>query len=127
MPLGTQIGLDITDAGRLSLGGTMGPEIGRIEGRLLSKDSAEYVLAVSLIHLLRGGEQVWSGERIRIKTEHVAHVSQRTLSKGRTAAMALATLGVVVIIARQSLVGSLFLDSGRPPADTAQTTRIPHF
>ena len=60
LPLGTVVSLSINDAGRAVLSGTMGPEISDIEGRLVQKDSAEYVLAVSLVKLMRGGEQVWS-------------------------------------------------------------------
>ncbi len=125
LPLGTQVGIDITDAGRVALGGSMGPEIIQVEGRLISRDSAEVVLAVSMIHLLRGGEQVWAGERVRLKTEYVASIKQRTLSKGRTAAMVVASVGVVALIVRSSIIGSLFGDEGRLPVDTIQTSRIP--
>ena len=127
LPLGTQVGIDITDAGRVALGGSMGPEIAQIEGRLVGRDSAEYVLAVSMVHLLRGGEQIWTGERIRIKTEHVSGIKERKLSKGRTIAMAAVSIGVVAFFIRQSLNGSLFGDEGRPPIDTFQSTRIPRY
>lgn len=125
LPLGTEVGIDITDAGRVALGGSMGPEIAQIEGRLVSRDSAEYVLAVSMVHLLRGGEQVWTGERVRIKSEYVSSVKERKLSKGRTAAMAVASVAVIAAIIRASLVGSVFGEPGKPPLDTFQATRIP--
>jgi hypothetical protein len=125
LPLGTQVGLDITDAGRVALGGSMGPEIAQIEGRLIGRDSNEYVLSVSMVHLLRGGEQIWTGERIRVRTEHVAMVRERKLSKGRTAAMAAVSIGVIAAIVRQSVTGSLFGDDGKLPLDTFQATRIP--
>src|SRR6187401_2195337 len=48
---GKIIGLDINDAGRVALSGSMGPEIGQIEGRLVSRDSAEYVVGVTTLHL----------------------------------------------------------------------------
>lgn len=127
LPLGTQIGVSITDAGRVALGGSMGPEISLIEGRLVSRDSAGYVLAVSMVHFLRGGEQVWTGERIRIKTEHVGQVSERKLSKGRTAAFTAVGVGILAVIVRQSIVGSLFGDDGVSPVDTLQAIRIPRF
>ena len=127
LPLGMQVGLDINDAGRLALGGSMGPEISLIEGRLVSKENDEYVVAVSAIHMLRGGQQVWTGERVRVNTQHVSGIRERKLSKGRTAAMTAATVGVVAMIVRASIVGSLFGDDGRLPPDTGQTTRIPRF
>jgi len=127
LPLGTEIGLDINDAGRVALGGSMGPEIRQVEGRLVSRDSAEYVVAVSMVHLLRDGEQVWTGERIRIKTEFVSGVREKKLSKGRTAVAVGASLAIVSLIVRQSLAGSLFGDDGKLPPDTFQATRIPRF
>ncbi len=127
LPLGTEVGIDITDAGRVALGGSMGPEIAQIEGRLVSRDSAEYVLAVSMVHLLRGGEQVWTGERVRIKSEYVSSVKERKLSKGRTAAMAAASAAVIAMIIRSSLIGSVFGDDSKPPIDTFQATRIPRY
>jgi len=125
LPLGTQVGLDINDAGRAVLGGSMGPEISLIEGRLVARDSVGYTLSVSQVHLFRGGEQVWSGERVVVKSEYVSSLRERKLSRGRTAAMVAASVGVVALIVRQSIVGSLFGDDGRLPPDSAQTIRIP--
>ena len=127
LPLGAEVGLDINDAGRVALGGAVGPEIRLVEGRLVGRDSAEYVVAVSMIHLLRGGEQVWTGERVRIKTEHVSAIREKKFSKGRTAIAAGASLAVLAFIVRQSLVGSLFGDDGKLPPDTFQATRIPRY
>ena len=55
--LGREIAMDMNDAGRLAVGTSMGQEIAQVEGRLVSKDSGEYTVAVSMVHLLRGGEQ----------------------------------------------------------------------
>lgn len=125
LPLGAQVGVAITDAGRVALGGTMGPEISLIEGRLVQKDSSEYVVAVSMIHLLRGGNQVWTGERVRIKSEHVVSVKERKLSRGRTAIAVGVSVAVAAWFIRQSIDGSLFGDDGKLPVETLQTTRIP--
>ena len=77
----------LTDAGRTALGGSMGPEIIQIEGKLLSTDNSEYVVGVSLVRLLRGGEQVWRGETVRIKTEYVSSLYERRLSASRSLAL----------------------------------------
>ena len=127
LPVGTQIGIAVNDAGRVALGGSMGPEVSALEGRLVSKDSSEYVVAVSLVRLLRGGEQVWSGERIRLRTEHIIAVSERKLSRGRTAAMVGVSVGALISIARSSLLGSIGGDDGRLPPDSGQTMRIPRY
>ena len=127
LPLGSQVALVINDAGRASLGGQMGPEISEIQGRLLQRDSAEFVLAVSQIALVRGGEQVWSGERIRIKTEFVTGVSERRFSRGKTAVISAAAVGLVAIIFSQGILGSIAGDDGKVPVDTVKTIRYPRF
>ena len=82
---GTVIGLDINDAGRVALGGSMGPEISQVEGRLLQADNTEYVVGVTALHLLQGGEQVWHGEQVHVKKEY-CHVSvPAALFAGRSA------------------------------------------
>ena len=100
----------------------MGPEIGQIEGRLLQRDTAQYVVAVSAVRLIRGGEQVWSGEPVRIKPDYVATTYTRHFSKGRTIALSALGVGAVAFLVTRSLTGS-----GDPqekiPSDTA-TARI---
>jgi hypothetical protein len=120
---GTAVGFDITDVGRVALGGSMGPEISQIEGRLLDRDSTGYVIAVSAIHLLNGGDQTWSGEQVRLKPEYVASVYERRFSAGRSLVAGAAGLGVVAIIAARSLLGSSTPEDGRTPGDTLQATR----
>ena len=127
LPLGSQVSLAINDAGRAALGGSMGPEISDIQGRLLQKDSAEYVLAVSQISLLRGGEQVWAGERVRVQTSFVSTVSERRFSRGRTAILSAAALGVVAGIFSQGILGNLSGSEGKPPSDSGASNRIPRF
>ena len=127
LPLGSQVALAINDAGRASLGGQMGPEIAEIQGRLLQKDSAEFVLAVSQISLVRGGEQVWSGERIRVKTEFVTGVSERKFSRAKTAVISAAAVGLVAIIFSQGILGSIAGDEGKVPVDTGKSIRYPRF
>jgi hypothetical protein len=120
---GTAVAFDITDAGRVALGGTMGPEISQIEGRLLDRDTTGYLVAVSAIHLLRGGDQQWTGEQVRLKSEFVASVYERRFSTGRSLAAGAVGLGAVALIAARSLIGSSTTEEGRTPGDTLQTTR----
>jgi hypothetical protein len=101
--VGTQVGFDITDAGRAALGGTMGPEIDQVEGTLLEATNGDYVLSVSGVKMLRGGHQAWTGERVQIKKEHVSRTYERRFSKGRTLVLA----GVLV-------AGAVVLSGGAP-------------
>ena len=128
LPLGTVVSLSINDAGRAVLSGTMGPEISDIEGRLVQKDSAEYVLAVSLVKLMRGGEQVWSGERIRVKSEFVSGVMERKFSRSRTAFVVSAAAGAIALIASQGILGDKSGDAdGKLPPDTGISIKYPRF
>lgn len=124
--LGAPVALDINDAGRVVLGGTMGPEIGQIEGRLVSKDNVDYVVSVSVVRFVRGGEQTWTGERIHVKNEFVSSVHEKKFSKGRTVILSAVAATAVALLVRQALVGSGTGELPAPPTDTsAQKVRIP--
>lgn len=124
--LGQRIAVDITDAGRAALGGLMGPEILQIEGTLTRNDETEYELSVTAVHLLRGGHQSWSGERVKVRKEFVSRVYERQLSVVRSAIAGAIGVGVVAYFAGKAIEGAgLGLD--KPPGDTstAQTLRRP--
>lgn len=124
--LGTIIGLDLNDAGRAALGGSMGPEIAQVEGRLVQKDTGEFVVAVTDVHLLRGGDQVWRGEQVHIKAGFVSSVYERRFSVTRSAALAAVGVGAVAIIATRGLIGLGSTDQGvMTPGDTGHTLRRP--
>ena len=122
---GSSIALDLNDAGRLALGGSMGPEIAQIEGRLLSKDDDEYRVAVSSLHLLRGGEQAWNGEDVRVRRDYVAAVRERKFSRGRTLALAAAGVGGVAFFVTRSIVGGGIESPPKVPPDSSASQRIP--
>jgi len=124
-PLGMVVALDITDAGRAALGGSMGPEIGQIEGRLTRNEGDTFEIAVSAVRLLRGGEQVWKGEKVQIQRNHISRMYEKQLSKGRTVAASAVTVGVVAYFASKGLLGSIFGDEGQLPGDTAESRRRP--
>jgi len=124
-PAGAEMAFDINDAGRVALGGAMGPAIARIEGRLVNRDSSAYIVAVREITLLNGGDQTWSGERVQLKIEYVTEHYERRLSRGRSIAMGAAGIGLIALIASRSILTGGNPDDGRPPPDTAQTNRMP--
>lgn len=123
---GSIIGLDINDVGRVALGGSMGPAIAQIEGRLVQRDTNEYVVAVQSIRLLQGDEQTWHGEVVHIKPDYVSSLYERRFSAARSAALAAVGVGAVAAIATRSLIGLGTGDqSGKQPGDTAHTQRRP--
>jgi hypothetical protein len=122
--IGEKVAFDLNDNGRAALGGSMGPEIGQIEGRLLQKDTAQYVVAVSAVRLIRGGEQTWSGETVRIKSDYVSSAYTRQFATGRTLALGAIGAGALTFIVTRSLIGSG--DAEKPaPTDTANTRISP--
>lgn len=124
--VGSQVALDVNDAGRVALGGSMGPTISQVEGRLIERDSAHYLVAVSAVQLLQGGEQVWSGERVRLSSEYFTSVYERRFSKSRTVAVGAASVGALALILARSLFVSPAPQVEIPGGgDTVHTQRIP--
>jgi hypothetical protein len=123
---GTVMGFDLNDAGRLALGGSMGPEIGQVEGRLIQKSPADYTVGVTSIHMLRGGDQVWHGEVVHIKPDYVSTLYTRKFSTARSVALGAVGVGAIALIASRSLVGLDNTTRPEPnPGDTAHTQRRP--
>ncbi len=122
--MGRQVAFDITDAGRVGLGGAMGPEIAQVEGRLVSRDHGEYVVAVTGVHLLKGGFQTWAGEQVHLKDEYVSTTYVREFSKSRTAAASALGIGTMAYILTRSLKASGTEDQ-QPPGTQGQASRIP--
>ena len=123
---GTRIALDVNDAGRVALGGSMGPEIDRVEGRLIERSNGEYLLGVTSVSLLRGGVQTWKGEQVVVKPEFVSTVYERRLDKARTGLALAAIAGGIVAIASQNLITSGNEDPPEQGPDTLATSRKPH-
>jgi hypothetical protein len=116
---GAMMAFEVNDLGRLSLGGQMGPEIAHIEGRLLSKQGDEYELSVRSVKLIRGGSQVWNGERVTIKKEFISQTFERHFSKSQTIALSTVFVVSVYLIARQAnLFGLGRGEPDKPPCDT---------
>jgi hypothetical protein len=120
--VGMQVAFDVNDAGRVALGGQMGPEIAQVEGLLVQKDSGSYLVAISTVRLLRGGEQVWTGEQVRLRSEYLGSAYQRRFSMGRSAALGAAALGGFgAFLVSRSILGSGSKDLPGQPTDTANT------
>lgn len=113
--IGTKIAVDVNDAGRVGLGETIGPEVAQVEGQLVEKDAASYLVAISSVHKLRGEEQVWSGEKIRLKTEYLGPVYERRFSLVRSIGLGVVSLGGFgLFLASRSLLGLGTDEPGTP-------------
>jgi len=120
--VGTEVAFDVNDAGRVALGGMIGPAIRQITGRLQARDGDDYVVAVSNVELLDGGTQAWRGEVVRINSSYVSTLYRREFSKGRTIALTGVLVGLVAAMAGRSLAAS-HVDPDSTTIDTIQTRR----
>jgi hypothetical protein len=101
----------------------MGPEIDQVEGKLIAKDTTGYLVGVTSLHLLRGGEQVWHGEQVQIKKEYVSSVYQRRFSPSRSAALAAVGIGAVALIATRSIFPSGSINQPMGPDSSGTSIR----
>lgn len=104
---GTRLAFDVNDAGRVALGGAMGPEIAQVEGQLLGNEGGAYLVAVSGVTFLRGGHQTWSGETVRLRPEYIGNTYERRTSTGRSIAMGFITIGgfTAFVVGRSLVTG----------------------
>jgi hypothetical protein len=122
---GSRIAVDINDAGRVALGGLMGIEIRQIEGRLVRNEETEVELAVSMVRMLRGGEQTWTDERVRVRKEHISMYYEKEFSKGRTVAASAIGVGLIAIFVGKGIVGALTGEEDVPQDSLAEDIRRP--
>jgi hypothetical protein len=121
-----RVAFDVTDVGRVALGGSMGQSIAQIEGRLIRQSAADgLVVAVSSVSFLNGGSQAWSGENVTLKPEYVGVSYERRLSKSRTFAAAAIGVGAVALIVTRSLVTGGDPATPPPPPPEGSTSRGP--
>jgi hypothetical protein len=121
--LNVRVAFDINDAGRVALGGPMGPEIDQVEGRLVEHSADDYLVSVTGVHFLRGGYQVWKGERVRINSSYVRTPYVRKISKTRSAILGTVLAGgFVAFMASRGLLGAG--DPGDQPSDTSGTDAL---
>ncbi len=119
---GSTIALDISDQGRVALGGLVGPELSQVEGRFVGMENSEYVLHVTGVRFLRGGEQGWAGETVRIKPEYVTSRYERKFSTVKSVALGAIAAGAVALVATAGLRGLNQGDRGGPSIDSSGTT-----
>jgi hypothetical protein len=104
--VGTQIAFDLNDAGRVALGSTMGPEIAQVEGQLVEKQEGVYIVSVSNVRTLRGAEQPWSGERVRLRSDYLGPAYVRKFSKTRSIGAVVGSVGgITAFFLSRSLLG----------------------
>jgi len=118
---------DINDAGRVALGQRVGPEVMRVEGKVVERSDTSVRLLVSEVTYLNGSTQEWQGQEVGLRAQDMKSVTQRSFSRSRTALF----IGVVAIGVVATILGLNFLgvtngdpnnDKGKEPPPVS--TRI---
>lgn len=115
--VGSRVEVEVNDAGRVALGGSMGNEIDRIDGMLLEKDTAGMTLSVKHVYGLRGSVQVWSDEMVRIEDSYVRTMASRRFSTARSVAFGAAGVGGFTLLFTSGII-ALAPPDQPPPTDT---------
>jgi hypothetical protein len=119
---GTRVQMSINSEGRVALGGSMGPEIRRVEGSLVSLQENEYVVSVTGVNYLNGIFQPWKGETVRINTNLVSGLYEKRFSPGRTMLFVGAATAVGFAL-RPRGVKSSFPEETLPPPGSQSALR----
>lgn len=97
-PVGTEVEVELSDAGAASLAPLIGPHVVSIRGRTTEIAADTLRLAVSSILKRRGVDEIWSSEQLAVSRAHIATVSTRKFSWARTTVLTLAVVGGAVLV-----------------------------
>ena len=103
--IGTRMSFVVNDQGRAALSIVMGEGVERVDGQLLSRDSATYLVAVSEVRRARGGIQVWAGEPVRIADRDIRSLALLQYDRLRTSVAVASGAGAFGIILTRGLTG----------------------
>jgi hypothetical protein len=97
---GSEVAIDLNDAGRAALSSTIGPDVAQLHGNLLRRDSDEDLIAITSSEFLNGGARTWAGETLHVRSEYASRYyasrvsTQRSLIAGGLIVGALAAMAV---------------------------------
>ena len=116
---GTRMSFVVNDQGRATLSLVMGEGVERVDGRLLSRDSASYLVSVTEVRRARGAIQVWAGEPVRIADRDVRSLALLQYDRRRTAVAVAGGVGTFGMILTRGLNGfALGGESTSAPRDS---------
>lgn len=116
---GTTLAVRLTDSGADTLARLIGPSVTTVQGNLVGGGNDSLVLAVRSVQLRSGTEQFWKGEQVTIPRGMIAIVSERKLSRWRTALLTgLAMAGSIALVASTNNGGIEGRPGGGGPGQT---------
>jgi hypothetical protein len=99
---GQEVTVEVSDEGRLALAERLGPELYRVEGRVVGVTQEDVALTVGAITNVGGNRNVWNGERVSFRTEHLRAASEKKLSPGRTLVVAALGFAAAALLVTQT-------------------------
>jgi hypothetical protein len=99
VPVGSEVEVSVSEAGRTQLAELIGPGVRRVHGRVVETSDTSMVLSVSAVeHQGLGVPVSWAGQQVAISRDMTADVRVRTLSRSRSyIAAGLAVLGAALL------------------------------
>ena len=103
---GTNVQVELTDGGSLSLAQYLGPNVTGVDGRLVTANDTSLALSVSEVSLRSGDSQFWKGEQVALPRNAIATIRQKKLSMWRSGLLAGALLAAVASVGAVSGSGA---------------------
>ena len=103
---GTQAVAILNDRGRVALGDTLGANVDRLTGDVVSRGDTSFVMSVRNVRYFGGQTNEWKGERVTVPVQALRAVEERRFSRLRTFLVVGAVVaGLVAFIATRSILG----------------------
>jgi hypothetical protein len=83
-PVGSQVGLEINDDGRVALRDQLGPGVVRLEGRVSAVEGGAVVVRASSVTQISGRATPVDSVSVRVSQGHIERMDERRLSRTRT-------------------------------------------
>jgi len=125
---GSEVSVVLTDRGRVALGERVGPEMDQLRGRLLSSTDSTVVVSMRESVTLRGVSAKWTDEVLTLSREHFGSIRIRTLSRGRTSAVAGGAGAAAVLLVVNGVVNTggskVDQEPSKPPLPPGNNSKI---
>lgn len=124
LPPNAVVSAELTDAGRVALGGRVGPEAQRVNGKVVQRSDTSFSVLVSKVTYLNGNENPWQGQEVSLRPQDFKSLTQRTYSRSKTMLLIGAmTAGLIVTILSLNFLGIISGDpsndkGGNPPPES---------
>lgn len=111
--VGTDIEVELTDAGSADLARLVGPNVVSIRGRVNELETDTVHLAVESVMKRSGVDEYWTKESLAVPRGNIASIGTRKFSAGRSALLALTTIGGAFIV-RTAIEAAVNGDTDKP-------------